>query len=241
MNKNKILSFNIYNSQNRGKNMIKKLFITTLIISMCSAVYAENIYPYQNTTPINSPKCIIKTKNGTEYINLPSKRTFNPLTQVIAPGAVTLAAIPALLLDPYVIKIDGINYVLIKDRNDNNWSEKDLLGIDDPKENRFESLIKLNSDKDFSKITAEELKKANIRFVRMDSKGRLLVNERNKDYNLKKVDYIDIINLKRTANSDTTGIFGHFTVYIKTANNKTKAVVGYVTYETDKKIEVLFK
>ena len=220
---------------------MKKFLVLICSLALCSSVYAENIYPYRNTDALNSQSNIIKTRGCNEYVTLPARNSFNPLRQITRAGIITAAAIPALLLDPYIVTIDGNNYVMVKDRTDKNWSEKDLLGIDDPKENRFESLIKLNSDNDFSKVTSNELRKANIRFVRMDSKGRLLVNERNKDYDLKKIDYIDIINLKRTANRDSTGIFGHFTVYLKSSNNKQKAVIGFVTYETDKKIEVLFK
>ena len=65
------------------------------------------------------------------------------------------------------------------------------------------------------------------------------MNDRTKDFSLNKIDYIDIINLKRTANSESTGIFGHFNVYLK--NSKNRMVVGNVTYDTNEKIQVLFK
>lgn len=220
---------------------MKKYILILCLFTICISANAENVFPYQNNSPLNCPNNIIKTRGNSEYVTIPPREIFNPLHRASGAGIVTAAALPALLLDPYVITIDGNTYVMIKDNGDKNWSKDNLIGINDPKGNRFESLIKLNSDKDYSKITPQELKNANIRFVRKDSKGRLLVNDKTKDFDLNKIDYIDIINLKRTANSDVTGIFGHFTVYIKSKNSKSKAIVGYVTYETNNEIEILFK
>ena len=217
---------------------MKKIFAVLIVLFLSSAVYAQQLYDYKNM-PINDINNI-KQRGCNEHVQLPSKNPFSISRTFLSAGAVGAVVLPAMLLDPYIVNIDGVNYVLVKDRADKNWSEKDLLGFEDPKTNRFESLIKLNSDGDHSKITSAELKKAGVRFVRMNSKGVLLVNDKKKDYDL-KVDYIDIINLKRTANSESTGIFGHFTVYLKTTNTNKRAVVGYVTYETNEKIQVLFK
>ncbi len=218
---------------------MKKIFALLIVMFMSAGVYANQLYEYKNR-PINDVGNY-KQRGCNEHIQIPAKNQFNIARTFLGMGAAGAVMLPAMLLDPYIVKIDGVNYVLVKDRADSNWSEKDLIGIDDPKGNRFESLIKLNSDLDYSKVTSAELKKANVRFVRMNTKGVLLVNERKKDYDLNKVDYIDIINLKRTANSESTGIFGHFTVYLKTSNGAKRAVVGYVTYETNEKIQVLFK
>lgn len=226
-----------------------KKFILALCLSTVSMpVFAEHIYDYQNTKPINDINSI-QTKGCNEYVKIDPTKRFDPIEAISGRrsltngvlGGIVGGSLIAIVLDPYVIEIDGHKYVLVKDRQDKNWSEKDLLGIDDPKENRFASLIALNSDLNHGKLTPDELRKAEIRFVRLDSKGALLVNERNKDFNLDKIDYVDIINLKRTANAEVTGIFGHFTVYLKTNNPKKRAVVGYVTYETNQKIEYMFK
>ena len=231
---------------------MKKILIVLCLFLLADAVYADHIYDYQNTQPINDINSV-RMKGCNEYIQVESNNGFavrsitsprtnmrRALTGMPIAGAIG-GAIAAMALDPYVIELDGNKYVLVVDRKDKNWSAQDLLGINDPKQNRFQSLIGLNTDKDHSKITVAELKKANIRFVRIDKKGALLVNDRTKDYDLNKIDYIDIINLKRTANAETTGIFGHFTVYLKTANPKKRTAVGYVTYETDEKIQYLFK
>lgn len=205
--------------------------ILTVLCLTCIPVFvsAEQIYEYKNTQPINDINSI-RTRGCNEYVEI------EPTVPFVARNIIA-----SMARDPYIIEINGIKYVLVKDRKDKNWSEQDLLGINDPKNNRFQSLINLNSDRDHSKITANELKKAGIRFVRMDDKGALLVNDRSKDFDLNKVDYIDIINLKRTANAEVTGIFGHFTLYLKTTNPKKRTAVGFVTYETDEKIQYLFK
>lgn len=155
-------------------------------------------------------------------------------------GRLNIAATPSLrssrgsllsYLDPYIIRIDGTDYVLVTDSKDNNWSVDNILGKDDSKENLFASLKKLESDGNSAKITAKELQKANIRFVKLNSDGSLALNERNLDYNLNNILYIDMKNL-RTAlgNKNQDGTFGYFYVYIKDGNSK-KAVPGRVTFE----------
>ena len=218
---------------------MKKILAVLCLLSITFPCFGEE-YLYKNQA-INGITSDVRRDSCAEYVTLPEKQKFSFTKMFLGLTTASAVILPALLLDPYVIQIDKVNYVLVKDRKDDDWSEQDLLGIDDPKENRFESLIALNSDGDHSKLTPAELKKAGIRFVRMTEDGTLLVNDRKKDYDLNKIDYIDIINLKRTANSEDTGIFGHFTVYLKTNGSKKRAVVGYVTYETDKKIQVLFK
>ena len=61
---------------------------------------------------------------------------------------------PALsYLDPYIVSIDGKNYILIKDNKDNKWGVENILGHDDSKDNLFASLKNLETDGDASKIT----------------------------------------------------------------------------------------
>ncbi len=215
-----------------------KKFVIVLCLFMISMPVMAKEFLYKNQ-PINGINAQVRRDNYNDYVSIPSKQKFDITRAFLGLTTASAIALPALLFDPYVVKIDNVSYVLVKDRADKNWSQQDLLGIDDPKANRFESLIALNSDGDYSKVTSDELRKAGIRFVRVDSKGALLVNDRTKDFSLNKIDYIDIINLKRTANSESTGIFGHFNVYLK--NSKNRMVVGNVTYDTNEKIQVLFK
>ena len=93
---------------------MKKLFVFICLIATTGMAYAENIYPYANGGSLNSRENIIKTKGCREYINLPSRNPFNPLRQITRAGIITAAALPVLLLDPYVVNIDGNNYVGLK-------------------------------------------------------------------------------------------------------------------------------
>ncbi len=215
---------------------MKKLLIALCLTILATPVFAEHVYDYQNTRPLNDASTI-RTRGYNEFVDLPSTGIPAPDDRMVAMAK----AVGRAARDPYVVTIDNNTYVMVKDRKDNNWSADDILGINDPKENRFASLVALNSDLNHARLTPEELKKAGIRFVRMGKDGSLLVKERNKDFDLNKIDYIDIINLKRTANSANTGIFGHFTVFLKTNTAKKRAVVGYVTFETKETINVLFK
>ena len=215
---------------------MKKLLIALCLTILATPVFAEHVYDYQNTRPLNDASTI-RTRGYNEFVDLPSTGIPAPDDRMVA----MMKSGARRALDPYVVTINNNTYVMVKDRKDNNWSADDILGINDPKENRFASLVALNSDLNHARLTPEELKKAGVRFVRMGTDGSLLVKERNKDFNLNKIDYIDIINLKRTANSANTGIFGHFTVFLKTNTAKKRAVVGYVTFETKETINVLFK
>lgn len=134
-------------------------------------------------------------------------------------------------LDPYIININGKNYVLVKDSPDNNWTVENILGCTDNKNDLFASLKNLESDNDKTKITNKELQKANIRFVLLNSDQVLALNDRNSDYNLDNVQYIDMKNL-RTAlgNKNDDGTFGYFYVIIK-ENGKKRAYPGRVTFE----------
>ena len=165
-------------------------------------------------------------------------------------GRLNIAATPSLrssrgsllsYLDPYIVRIDGTDYVLVTDSKDGNWSVDNILGKDDSKEDLFASLKKLESDGNSAKITAKELQKANIRFVKLNSNGSLALDKRNLDYDLNNVLYIDMKNL-RTAlgNKNQDGTFGYFYVYIKDGNSK-KAVPGRVTFEEKSELNKYIK
>ena len=150
-------------------------------------------------------------------LNTPSIRTSNDAVRAF--------------LDPYIININGQNYVLVKDAKDNNWTVENILGSEDSRDDLFASLKKLESDNNADKITYDELKKANIRFVLLNPDESLALNERDKDFDLTKVQYIDMKNL-RTAlgNKNQDGTFGYFYVIIKDGVQK-RAYPGRVTFE----------
>ena len=134
-------------------------------------------------------------------------------------------------LDPYIVNINGKNYVLVKDSPDNNWTVENILGYNDSRDDLFASLKNLETDKDTTKISTDELKNAGIRFVLLNPDQSLVLDDRTKDFDLEKVQYIDMKNL-RTAlgNKNDDGTFGYFYVIVK-ENGKKRAYPGRVTFE----------
>lgn len=163
--------------------------------------------------------------SGRMYLS-PSIRTLNPALSY---------------LDPYIVSIEGKNYILVKDCKDGKWSVENILGYDDSRGNLFGALKKLESDGDVSKITIDELKKAGIRFALLNSDGSAELDNRTLDYNLDNVFYIDMKNL-RTAlgNKNQEGTFGYFYVIIN-ENGKKRAVPGRVTFEEKQELQKYIK
>ncbi len=163
----------------------------------------------------------------------------------MASGRLNLNSTPTLrvlnlslsYLDPYVISAGGKNYILITDRKDDNWSVENILGYDDNRDDLFGALKKLESDGDNDKITKDELKKAGIRFALLNSDGSVALDDRELDYDLEKVLYIDMKNL-RTAlgNKNQDGTFGYFYVIVKDGGKK-RALNGRVTFEEKKELQ----
>lgn len=219
---------------------MKKFLATICVLSIGLGSSAVELFPYQASV-VQQIQGSIETRGCNDYITLPSKDEFNIRDGFISPRSAGAIAVATLLaVDPYIVPINGVNYVMVKDKATSDWSEKDLLGIDDPKDNMFLSLRGLESDKDYSKITGSELKKAGIRLVKLNKDGILLVKDKTQDYPLNKIKYIDMLNLKQTANSKEIGIFGHFNVYLNT-KGANKMVVGYVTFDTHSKLKIMFE
>ena len=222
---------------------MNKIVLTLFsVICLCMTTlnsFAVELFPYKTQTP-QGLGGTVKVQGCEDYIILPSSDDTPFLKELFAPSSLAVAAASILAVDPYIVPIDGINYVLVKDKSTNDWSEKDLLGIDDPKDNMFLALRSLESDGDASKLTSAELKKAKIRFVKLADNGTLLVNERKQDFQLDKIKFIDLKNIRKTANSKSTGVFGHFNVYLKTKDNSKKLAVGFVTFDTHSNLKILF-
>lgn len=168
----------------------------------------------------------------------------------LASGRINLLATPAIaspnsvaraFLDPYIVNIGGENYVLVKDNKDNKWTVDNILGSNDSRDDLFASLKALESDGDASKISQKELAKAGIRFVKLNSDESLALNDRAQDYDLSKVQYIDIKNL-RTAlgNKNQDGTFGYFYVIVK-EDSKKRAYPGRVTFEDKQELKKYIK
>lgn len=234
---------------------MNKFFVVLSLICSLSIGLASNatvVMPYEVTqsVPLGGN---LKVNGFTDVVTLPSTETsnfWNDFTSLafqsvmvasahnVSRGSTVRATVTN---DPYIIPIDGVNYVMVKDKSTNDWSEKDLLGYDDPKNAMFTSLKNLESDGNRSNITPDEIKKAGVRLVKLAPDGTLLVNDRAQDLNLNRIKYIDTSNLKRTANSQSTGIFGHFYVYLNTDDGSRKMAVGYVTFDTHSNLKIMFQ
>ncbi len=219
---------------------MKKLLILSAILFTVSPAFAtqytlraNSFYPTKPSVRRTDNEILRAFMTGASLAtgrmsiyNTPSIRTLNPALSY---------------LDPYIISIEGKNYILVKDNKDNKWTVENILGHDDNKDNLFGALKKLESDGDTSKITVDELKKAGIRFVRLNSDGSAELDNRNLDYDLNNVFYIDMKNL-RTAlgNKNQDGTFGYFYVIIN-ENGKKRAVPGRVTFEEKQELQKYIK
>ena len=140
--------------------------------------------------------------------------------------------------DPYVIKIDGVEYTMILDNKDDVWDTNDILGINDEKDNLFEALKGLESDGNTSTLTGEELAKAGIRLVAKNEDGTLAVDDPSKDFDLSKVASIDMTNLRQSADNDgRVGTFGHFDMTLTDG----REITGDETFENMSTLQKLFK
>lgn len=224
-------------------------FISLLLVMLIGLqCRAADIYPLSNM-PAKTIDGSVRNCGNRDVIMLNSKTDFldtmfgNGTTNATIAGATAagLAMATLALSDPYYIQVDGKNYVMIKDKTTNNWSADDFLGIEDTKATLFNGLRSLESDGDRRKITSNELKKAKIRFARVNPDGTVLANDRTKDLDLNRIDYIDMTNLRRVANSEVKGIAGHFNVYLKTNNNTKRMVIGYATLDNKDNLQIIFK
>ena len=139
--------------------------------------------------------------------------------------------------DPYVIKIDGVEYTMILDNGDGKWDTDDILGINDEKDNLFEALKGLESDGDASKLTGDELAKAGIRLVAKNDDGTLAVDDPKKDFDLTKIDNIDMTNLTQSTDNDGhVGTFGNFNLTLTDG----RTIQGAETFEEMSTLQKLF-
>ena len=222
---------------------MKRIVSALFLLAFGLQANATNIYPLSNL-PSQTIDGNIECRGDRDIIMMNSQMStydsiFNTRSAVGAVAGTGLAM--ALLADPYYVQVDGVNYVMIKDKTSSNWTANDFLGIEDTKETLFNGLKSIESDGDYSKITSKELKKANIRFARVDKNGNVLANDRTKDLNLNKIDYIDMTSLKKVANSKVKGIAGHFRLFLKTTDNSRRMIIGYATLDNKDDLQISFK
>lgn len=232
---------------------MKKLSLLLVLLGFVSPAFAGNVW-FMNSPTISSPYTVT-AKTRTVRQSSYSRKDSEALSALLAgaglaSGRISLLATPSIMtprsavrsfLDPYIININGQNYVLVKDAKDNNWTVDNILGSKDSRDDLFASLKALETDGDNSKITSKELEKAGIRFVKLNSDESLALNDRQLDFDLSKISYIDMKNL-RTAlgNKNQDGTFGYFYVIVK-ENSKLKAYPGRVTFEDTQELNRYIK
>lgn len=219
---------------------MKKILLFCCLFFVSLSVNAQNysytgtdadIKSYVNNSIENGANCY--TKNNTDFIILSGDDT--RLTSVVPERSIWDS------LDPYTMVVDDKKYILIKENGDGKWDDKDILGIKDSRTNLFASLKSLNYDSDKNKLISKELKAKKVRFALINKDGSINFKNTATDFNIDKIDYIDIKNLKTIANSKDTGVFGHFNIYLKTTDPKKRLIIGHVTFDTEENIEELVK
>lgn len=146
------------------------------------------------------------------------------------------AKTPPKSCDPYEVTIDGKQYQFLKDNGDGKWDTADIFGINDSKDDIFSSMKTADADKD-GKITGEELAKMGIRLVQKEG-GKLQTDNIEKDFDLSKVDSIDLKSLKSSNQNDgNTGTFGNFDMKLKDG----RSIEGKQTFEELSTLQKLFK
>ena len=228
------------NSQNYSDNSVKDVTYSTT----------------NNNGTLNEGEVIIKneTLDANPYNNTQTRTRKNKVKNsfgknqdyITAPAgkdnAEALSSIRRLMAkinDPYVIKINGTKYYLVKNSADGNYTLNNILGYGDSKTSLFSSLVALNTNND-TKITNDELEKANVRFVEVDDSGKLQLNNPKKDF--KDILYIDLSNIRESVNtSNMIGSFGYFDVYIKDKYGVSKKIIGYVSFDSDEELLEMIK
>lgn len=242
---------------------MKKFALILSVIMLSSQAFAGTLGNYtrigSNVVYSNTPMRYSIQQRARKVTNVSTKTLSNSEAQALgallagaglATGRISLLNTPAIttprsamrtFLDPYIININNVNYVLVKDSKEDNWSVENILGYGDSKDDLFASLKNLESDGDISKISLKELKKANIRFVRLNQDESLALTDRTLDYDINKVQYIDMNNL-RTAlgNKNQDGTFGYFYVIVKDGSQK-RAYPGRVTFEDKEELNKYIK
>ena len=106
---------------------------------------------------------------------------------------------------------------MVKD-NQQPYTRKSLLGCQDASAtNKFDPLALLNTDRVTEKLTGEELRNSNIRFVKQKSPmGELDLNNKTNDFDLDKIAYLDLTKLREFSKD-----YGEVDLYLKPENEYT--------------------
>lgn len=215
------------------------ILLFTIVFTM-NVSFAEEIkwtVERNTSSEVSENPVVLETKSSrfgnVDFLKLPIKR------QVVVSSTSTLntdasvefeTMLPRIASrDPFVIKVDGLKYYMVQN--------KSIVGQDSTLENIYEPLFKMDKNKD-KKLTSQEMKNANIRFVRLNNKGQLEMSDKTLDYPLINVSYIDLNTLRKTNNTGKLGSFGYFDIYIN-KDYQLKRFIGQITYEDEESINKL--
>ena len=140
---------------------------------------------------------------------------------------------------PFWVKVADTKYYFVRARSDGNYSYKDLVGCDRKKKQLFEPFYEFDRDNDMTKITADELKAANIRLVAEKTNGRLALSDSSLDFPLENVLYIDMVS-SATFSDRWARPSGTFVIYLKTERSSKEEYLGHLRYVHPKLLSGLF-
>ena len=219
------------------KNVVLSLFI--LILGIQPSV-ARN-YTLE-TGSVNVPKYIQNSSSNVTDFSSAFYQGFSNGISGNSERAALIAASPrgSSGYDPYLIEINGIKYMLIKDNNDGIFNEEDILGIKDTQKNVFASLKPLDTDRNL-KLTGKELENSGVRLVKINENGKLDYKNKENDFKNSNIEFIYLSELRKAYKNDgTTGQFGQYDVVIKNNKGEKTLVTGLVTFESKNQVEKYF-
>lgn len=165
------------------------------------------------------------------YGNLPEGATIEDMFDENGNLTMSFSGAGNLLVDPYIIKVNGVDYVMGVDSNKDGKinDAKEVLGITDTVEDGFASLVALDKNND-GYVSQQELKDQGIVLEALNIADRL------KGTTL-SVDMLKGINLSTIQNQDgTNNIYGTFNVDL--ANGSKASAIQ--TFETQSYFNNLF-
>ena len=126
--------------------------------------------------------------------------------------------------DVFSMEVDGEKYYMLKGSAP--YSYKNLVGCDgNYKSSMYSPLWDFDTNMD-SKLTPQELKAANVRFVLYKNRQKLLVNSTSTDFNLDRISSITLANARISITLRGSGNFDVFVFQDKT--DKLKKIIGKV-------------
>lgn len=139
--------------------------------------------------------------------------------------------------DPISISYKHETYYMVDD-NKKPYSRSSLLGCEDYARNTlFDPLIKLNDDNIWERLTPDEIRRANVRFVRVKINGKLDLYDTKNDFNLDKIAYIDLHKLRFLANGF---VGGEVDMYVKTPHGNLNTVTIHINSKLPNQADRMF-